>query len=335
MKTLIVLLVTFVQMLSAFSQKTNIENVPYHHTRLPSNPVPEGVSSFYLVYDLSKVSPKYMQEDYELSLDKITINGLTRSENEGVKIMVFPDTLSVTHYANSSKYNDKMRYNQVVTVNRTLKYKLTMPDADEAFIEDIIDGHKYIKHGEWQTSQSSAESWYINNRSRLIQEYDPEIKTKNINALSARISNAIGHGRIKGSVPIGTIKKFKKYSYPELDRALTNAKGALALHAIEDEYMPIVIKDKLQESLLIWENMLLSKNLKEKNSKVNNEVAALLYQNLLIVYGLMDEYDKVDALYQEIESLISSYHPKSWESYLENWKNYVDYRRKRVLANQR
>lgn len=335
MKLLFLSVLYIVISFSLFAQKTETVSAPYHHTRLPTNPLPEGMKKFHVVYKLDNLEKEYMRKDYTFYLEKMGIWGLERTDNEGVKIQVEPDTLSISSFTNKSTYEDKQRFNKVVTFNRTLYYSATLP-AEEGtpFVAESIDDHAYIKHGEWQGSEGAAENWYRSNVNLLAHEYDQEITKKNVNKLSSELSGFIGYPQIKGTVPILRVKKFKKYSYPELDQAADIAKAAFALHQIDQRYMPEICKERLQSALEIWEKVLASKNMTDKKARINSEVAALAYQNLILVTGLMDEYDKVDALYIRVESDINQYDPKGWASYLENWKSYVNYRRERVKANQ-
>ncbi|MEQ9466838.1 MAG: hypothetical protein RLN88_05460 [Ekhidna sp.] len=318
----------------SFAQKSESVAAPYHHTRLPSNPLPDGMNNFHLVYKLDKLEKDYIRKNHTFDLDKLGIWGLERTENEGVRITVVGDTMSITNYNNSTKIDDKTKYNKVVTFNRALHYTVSLPSGDSnPFLSETIDDHAYVKHGEWQDSEVGAENWYVSNASSLANTYDPEITKKNIEKLSSELSDAIGYPPIEGSVPILRIKKYKKYTYPELDEAVDIARAAFALHRIDQKYMPDICKERLQGALEIWKNVVASKNMIDDKAKVNEEVAALAYQNLILVYGLMDEYEIVDELYASVEADINQYNPKGWESYLKNWKNYVDYRRKRVAAN--
>lgn len=334
MKHLFTNLLAFSLVFSLFAQKAETVSVPYHHTRLPSKPLPGGMKKFYVEYMLDNLEKEYMRKDYVFYLDKMGIWGLERTENEGVKIQVEPDTLSISSFTNKSTYEDKQRFNKVVTFNRTLYYSATLPGEEgKPLVAERIDDHAYIKHGEWQSSEGSAENWYRSNVNLLAHEYDQEITKKNVNKLSSELSDNIGYPQIKGTVPILRIKKFRKHTYPELDQAADIAKAAFALHRIDQMYMPEICKERLQGALEIWERVISSKNMTDKKARINAEVAALAYQNLIIVRGLMDEYDKVDALYARVESDIQQYDPKGWGSYLENWKGYVNYRRERVKAN--
>lgn len=275
-----------------------------------------------------------MRKDYSSYLDKLGIWGLEKTGADGVKIQVELDTMSITSFTNKSTYDEKVRFNKVVTFNRTLYYKASLPGEDiSPFIIENIDDHAYIKHGEWQGSEGGAQNWYQNNVNSLAHEYDQQISKKNVNKLSSELSDAIGYPPIKGSVPILRIKKHKKYTYPELDEAVDIARAAFVLHQIDQMYMPEICKERLRGAIEIWEKMIASKSMSDKKARINSEVVALAYQNLIIVTGLMDDYEKVETLYAQVEQDIKQYNPKGWDSYLKNWKNYVDYRRKRVVAN--
>lgn len=319
--------------ISLFAQKSETVSVPYHHTRLPSNPLPEGMKTFHVVSVLDNLEKDYIKKNHLFHLDKLGIWGLERTDGEGVRIRVVADTMSISSYNNSAKIDEKTKYNKVVTFNRALHYTVSLPSEDQPFISETIDDHAYIKHGEWQDSEVGAENWYLNNVNTIANRYDPEITQKNVEKLSSELSDAIGYPPIEGSVPILRIKKFKKYTYPELDQAVDIAKAAFVLHRIDQKYMPDICKERLQGALEIWKNVVASKNMVDDKARINAEVAALAYQNLILVYGLMDEYDMVDELYAKVDADINQYNPKGWDSYLKNWKNYVDYRRKRVEAN--
>ncbi|MEP1034116.1 hypothetical protein [Ekhidna sp.] len=334
MKNLILLVLSLVLTVSVNAQKAETVSVPYHHTRLPTNPLPDGLKKFHVVYRLDNLEKDYMSKNYIFYLDKLGIWGLERTDDEGVKIQVEPDTMSISSYGNSTKFDDKTKYNKVVTFNRTLYYTATLPGEEgNPFVIESIDDHAYIKHGEWQNSETGAENWYNSSVNLLAHEYDQEITQKNVNKLSSELSGFIGFPQIKGTVPILRIKKFKKFSYPELDQAVDIAKAAFALHQIDQMYMPEICKERLQGALEIWEKVIASKNMSDKKARINSEVAALAYQNLILVTGLMDDYEKVEELYTSVEDDIKQYDPKDWDSYLQNWKDYVNYRKQRVEAN--
>ena len=243
---------------------------------------------------------------YPLLTEKISKNKIKQSVslqgyNGGKNGAII--TITPLGFSNANLYKKRVgtgaaiRYNYMSSCKMPIKVKLEDP-LQGVLLEDIIGNS--ISSKKLPNSFKSVfgfEAWKIDNLADYWELRQKQLLTSNINKVNEFINENCGYPLKTVSTEVFTVKKHKDYDYPDLIEAYTNAKqGFDLLNQDIDKKNSI---NYFELAIKIWEDMLLESNVAEKDSRVNEEVTALLYANLSQAYMWIDDFFNAESYIQK------------------------------------
>ena len=324
-------------MFQGFCQKLEKNDIRFKYTMLPLTPLPEEISTFYLELDLSKLHKTAKPDQDQALLEKqFRFWTLKKSENEGVKIKVkalgYESSISTITSSKTVKRNGEdvkiPIWSAKITYRYPLKYELYLPGAATPFMSGI-EGKEYSAlhtsyfESEGEAMNASASGITLSS----LYSGRQSLFSKESKGIGRRIMTEIDFPQASHGIEILTLKKHKKFMYPELDKAFSIAQEAFVFYKAEDKSMPAECREKLSESIEIWNKSLDQFEPNNKKARVNDKIAGAIYQNLFICYTLMHEFDQAAEIKNTADSKVKG------QSIDRMWLSDYEDRKKRVAAN--
>lgn len=265
-------------------QVLNENNKPVK--RLPSQP------------RLDYVQPPVLQREYDgeaLANTNLSLDGFTNDAANALNIEVtmygfeYTNPRTVTEQKNVVKDGNTTKvnyYHTEFTYRHTMSVKVTDPSGKELFYVTPVELNNYSKFATKATTTSQAI-----NKEALIAQHEEQIVQENLGFIKNLVNDKIGFKRQPRTVNLSYVQE-NKGEYNDLLEAYNLTKSGLTMLLDNKEGA----KDKLDQSIVLYEALVAEADLNDKKARINSKVAIPVHFDLLECYFANGYLDKADAL---------------------------------------
>jgi tetratricopeptide (TPR) repeat protein len=287
-----------------FSQNIKYEPKDLYYYRYPLKPLDKSLKTYsYMLEDLGDDLAPWQRDSLQRALH---IPGYKRvRENGDVKVELIVSALSITN----KEVNDKpidVEKNGNKSVMHQYWYDITY-----SFPMKI----RVVAKGQVITEQDLAgfftTQYYPQNRSslsNLLQEYNNDYSFKDglryerteqrKTEVRDWLFSNYGYGMAGDRINVGYVKD-KKGEYTDLQKAFSLLYGAMAGANRKIDYWNDAFNQQVNEAIAIWETALKEVSA-DKNARIDQKVAAMIYGNIALAYYELNDFDKAEEWVKKI-----------------------------------
>ena len=234
---------------------------------------------------------------------KIDMQGMTRTEG-GATV-----TIEIQYFEGSApedgqqeikdkegnvsyKYYRSMKYRQPVRVT------LQLPDGSIAIDEVLTSSEDFTTYTSDKYTSKSAlnKAWNQTSVNNRLSQRSVEAGCIAINSI---LNDRFCFSKKTRPMTIYHAKTKKKVDYTDLNNAALDMKMAM------EKYIdrPEEAAEGIRACVEVWERVLTEADFENKKARINRKMAGLLYLNLINANIWLEDYDRVDALFDEMRRL--------------------------------
>ena len=261
---------------------------------------------------------------------KIDMQGMTRTEG-GATV-----TIEIQYFEGSApedgqqeikdkegnvsyKYYRSMKYRQPVRVT------LQLPDGSIAIDEVLTSSEDFTTYTSDKYTSKSAlnKAWNQTSVNNRLSQRSVEAGCIAINSI---LNDRFCFSKKTRPMTIYHAKTKKKVDYTDLNNAALDMKMAM------EKYIdrPEEAAEGIRACVEVWERVLTEADFENKKARINRKMAGLLYLNLINANIWLEDYDRVDALFDEMRRLDTK---KSAEGTADGLDTFSDDQRRRKEIN--
>ena len=317
MKNLLLTAMFFLTSLITFSQSLNKEVVEFKYRRLPTM-VLNGIDSYHVEVVIDSLPNSYLHKTFNEEVQRMTyMHSLEKTENEGLKIKI--RLLPLQHYR--QKYQnpqDPEKGANQIFFKYPIKYEAFLPDTGERILHwDRNDG--YSSYFTSFIMVANLDTQYENELrgGNMVTHKEKQLKIY-AKSIGEHMRGYFDRTKWNAADEYYTVKKYKSFTYPDLDKAISNLQTSLAKMTYDDIQPSEELKQELRSGCIEnWENALLTYAPYDKKARINDKIGKVLYENLFTLSMTMFQFDEATRYKEEYES-------KSGKDFdatlLERWK---------------
>ncbi len=234
---------------------------------------------------------------------KINLEGLKRAPGGAVvnleiqqfETMPFEDRqqeIKAKDGSVSYKYFRTMMYRQLVVMS------LTLPDGSSMAAEVLGDEALYLTFTSNRYNSKSAlnKSW---SQTAINDRLSMAVVQSAANAANSILNDRYCFSAKKREMTIYHAKTTKKADYTDLNNA------AFDMGIAMEKYIsaPETAKERIAACAEVWTTALAEADYENRKARIDGKVAGLIYLNLINANIWLEEYDKVDALFDQMRRL--------------------------------
>ena len=261
---------------------------------------------------------------------KIDMQGMTRTEG-GATV-----TIEIQYFEGSApedgqqeikdkEGNVSYKYYRTMKYRQPLRYTLQLPDGSVIVDEVLTSSEDFTTYTSDKYTSKSAlnKAWNqtaVNNR---LSQMSVEAGMLVINNI---LNDRFCFAQKSRPMTIYHAKTKKKMDYTDLNNAALDMKMAM------EKYL-----DKLEEAeegiracVSVWESALAEADFDNKKARINRKMAGLLYLNLINANIWLEDYDRVDVLFDEMRRVDTK---KSAEGTADGLDSFSEDQRRRKEVN--
>ena len=192
----------------------------------------------------------------------------------------------------SYKYYRSMKYRQPVRVT------LQLPDGSIAIDEVLTSSEDFTTYTSDKYTSKSAlnKAWNQTSVNNRLSQRSVEAGCIAINSI---LNDRFCFSKKTRPMTIYHAKTKKKVDYTDLNNAALDMKMAM------EKYIdrPEEAAEGIRACVAVWERALTEADFENKKARINRKMAGLLYLNLINANIWLEDYDRVDALFDEMRRL--------------------------------
>ncbi len=261
---------------------------------------------------------------------KIDMQGMTRMEGGGVvtlEIQSFEDSPPEDRKQEikDKEGNVSYRYFRTMKYRQPIRFTVELPDGSVVLDEVLTNSENYTIYTSDKYTSKSA----------LNKAWNPMVVAKRLSRMSVEAStiamNSILNDRFCFSkktrpMTIYHAKTKKKVDYTDLNNAALDMKIAMGKYLDQPDESAAGIRT----CVAVWEQVLGEADYENKKARINAKMAGLLYLNLINANIWLEDYDRVDELFDAMRRLDVK---KSAEGTAEGLDTFSDEQRRRKDIN--
>jgi len=149
-----------------------------------------------------------------------------------------------------------------------------------------------------QKTQADYQLYLMDNKDVLYKNIEASARKAALSNANSYINNQFGYVLTNRVAEIYTVKNFKSYNYSDVDNAFSATNTALQL--IKNNQNRADAIPKINLAVKAIDDVLFESNLYDNKARVNDKITAMLLCNKAELLIWKAEFDKVDALINEI-----------------------------------
>ncbi len=261
---------------------------------------------------------------------KVNLEGMTRA-SDGVKVTIeiqfFEHTSpeDVKEEKKDKEGNITYNYFRTFKYSQPMRYTVQLPDGSVILDEVLGSSGEYTTYNSNKYSSKSAlnKAWdqtAVNNqRSQLAVE-------SGMMAINQTLNDRFCFSKKTRPMTIYHAKTTKKVDYMDLTNAALDMSMAMEKYIDNRE----VAEEGIRDCVTVWQEALAEADFENKKARINAKLAGLLYINLINAHIWLEEYDKSDALFDEMRRVPTK---KGAEGTAEGLDSFSEDQRRRKEAN--
>ena len=234
---------------------------------------------------------------------KIDMQGMTRTEG-GATV-----TIEIQYFEGSAPEDGQQEIkdkegNVSYKYYRTMKYRqpvrvtLQLPDGSIAIDEVLTSSEDFTTYTSDKYTSKSAlnKAWNQTSVNNRLSQQSVEAGCIAINSI---LNDRFCFSKKTRPMTIYHAKTKKKVDYTDLNNAALDMKMAM------EKYIdrPEEAAEGIRACVAVWERVLTEADFENKKARINRKMAGLLYLNLINANIWLEDYDRVDALFDEMRRL--------------------------------
>ena len=234
---------------------------------------------------------------------KIDMQGMTRTEG-GATV-----TIEIQYFEGSAPEDGQQEIkdkegNVSYKYYRTMKYRqpvrvtLQLPDGSIAIDEVLTSSEDFTTYTSDKYTSKSAlnKAWNQTSVNNRLSQRSVEAGCIAINSI---LNDRFCFSKKTRPMTIYHAKTKKKVDYTDLNNAALDMKMAM------EKYIdrPEEAAEGIRACVAVWERVLTEADFENKKARINRKMAGLLYLNLINANIWLEDYDRVDALFDEMRRL--------------------------------
>lgn len=234
---------------------------------------------------------------------KIDMQGMTRTEG-GATV-----TIEIQYFEGSAPEDGQQEIkdkegNVSYKYYRTMKYRqpvrvtLQLPDGSIAIDEVLTSSEDFTTYTSDKYTSKSAlnKAWNQTSVNNRLSQRSVEAGCIAINSI---LNDRFCFSKKTRPMTIYHAKTKKKVDYTDLNNAALDMKMAM------EKYIdrPEEASEGIRACVEVWERVLTEADFENKKARINRKMAGLLYLNLINANIWLEDYDRVDALFDEMRRL--------------------------------
>ena len=234
---------------------------------------------------------------------KIDMQGMTRTEG-GATV-----TIEIQYFEGSAPEDGQQEIkdkegNVSYKYYRTMKYRqpvrvtLQLPDGSIAIDEVLTSSEDFTTYTSDKSTSKSAlnKAWNQTSVNNRLSQRSVEAGCIAINSI---LNDRFCFSKKTRPMTIYHAKTKKKVDYTDLNNAALDMKMAM------EKYIdrPEEAAEGIRACVEVWERVLTEADFENKKARINRKMAGLLYLNLINANIWLEDYDRVDALFDEMRRL--------------------------------
>ena len=234
---------------------------------------------------------------------KIDMQGMTRTEG-GATV-----TIEIQYFEGSAPEDGQQEIkdkegNVSYKYYRTMKYRqpvrvtLQLPDGSIAIDEVLTSSEDFTTYTSDKYTSKSAlnKAWNQTSVNNRLSQRSVEAGCIAINSI---LNDRFCFSKKTRPMTIYHAKTKKKVDYTDLNNAALDMKMAM------EKYIdrPEEAAEGIRACVEVWERVLAEADFENKKARINRKMAGLLYLNLINANIWLEDYDRVDALFDEMRRL--------------------------------
>ncbi|MGA0435151.1 MAG: hypothetical protein ACO3MV_05735 [Flavobacteriales bacterium] len=261
---------------------------------------------------------------------KIDLQGMTRSNGGAVVTIEIQYFEASAPEEKKDEIKDKegnvsYKYYRTMQYRQPLRYTLQLPDGSVVVDEVLASSEGYTTYTSDKYTSTSAlnKAWNqtaVNNR---VSQLSVEAGMAVINSI---LNDRYCVSKKIRPMTVYHAKTTKKVDYTDLNNAATDMTMAMEKYLSQPEEA----KAGIQQCMKVWESALATADFDDKKARIDAKMAGLLYINLINANIWLENYDKVDTLFDEMRKLPTK---KGAEGTAEGLDSFSEDQRRRKEAN--
>jgi len=234
---------------------------------------------------------------------KIDMQGMTRTEG-GATV-----TIEIQYFEGSAPEDGQQEIkdkegNVSYKYYRTMKYRqpvrvtLQLPDGSIAIDEVLTSSEDFTTYTSDKYTSKSAlnKAWNQTSVNNRLSQQSVEAGCIAINSI---LNDRFCFSKKTRPMTIYHAKTKKKVDYTDLNNAALDMKMAM------EKYIdrPEEAAEGIRACVAVWERVLTEADFENNKARINRKMAGLLYLNLINANIWLEDYDRVDALFDEMRRL--------------------------------
>lgn len=288
----------------AVGQNLNRENIKFRYTRLPSQPFPKSITSYWLEMDTRySYYGNSKTETVNALREAARIPGLKKTVKDGAHLFVRLENFYKTDTEMQEKVEEEKRGDEKVKVTYyyytfsykfPLYYEVTLPDEADPVVGSFIENSNNLvtySTNKYQSRSKLSEYW-SNNQSEVVKKLRNELFISVTKNLKKQLGEHFGFTEGRQVITLKKVKKFKSYNYDDVNKAFETAQKAFEKNASSDTLTNEAFRNEMKSAIDMWTKILKEVEPTNKKARINKKIALALYDNLYVGYVLLDQFDE-------------------------------------------
>ena len=261
---------------------------------------------------------------------KIDMQGMTRTEGGAtvtIEIQFFEASApeDAQQEIKDKEGNVSYKYYRTMKYRQPLRYTVQLPDGSVIVDEVLTSSEDFTTHtsNKYTTKSALNKGWNqaaVNNR---LSQTSVEAGMLVINNI---LNDRFCFAKKTRPMTIYHAKTKKKVDYTDLNNADMDMKMAMEKYLNNNDEAVAGI----QACVKVWEAALAEADFDNKKARINRKMAGLLYLNLINAHIWLEDYDRVDALFDEMRRVDTK---KSAEGTADGLDSFSEDQRRRKEIN--
>ena len=261
---------------------------------------------------------------------KIDMQGMTRTEGGAtvtIEIQFFEASApeDAQQEIKDKEGNVSYKYYRTMKYRQPLRYTVQLPDGSVIVDEVLTSSEDFTTHtsNKYTTKSALNKAWNqasVNNR---LSQTSVEAGMLVINNI---LNDRFCFAKKTRPMTIYHAKTKKKVDYTDLNNAALDMEMAMEKYLNNNDEAVAGIQACVQ----VWEAALAEADFDNKKARINRKMAGLLYLNLINAHIWLEDYDRVDALFDEMRRVDTK---KSAEGTADGLDSFSEDQRRRKEIN--
>lgn len=234
---------------------------------------------------------------------KIDMQGMTRTE-DGATV-----TIEIQYFEGSAPEEGKkeikdkegnvtFKYYRTMKYRQPIRYMVQLPDGSIVVDEVLTSSEDFTTYTSKKYTSKSAlnKAWNLTAVNNRLSQMSVQAGCIAINSI---LNDRFCFSKKTRPMTIYHAKTKKKVDYTDLNNSALDMKMAMEKYLNQPE----ASAEGIRACVAVWEQVLTEADFDNKKARINRKMAGLLYLNLINANIWLEDYDRVDVLFDEMRRL--------------------------------